>query len=267
VADPEKAATAQIRQSALKEEGSLKIGSETSRRLERGFLVAGVILLAVYGSALLHQSISSRFALWQFNKDQTAAKGKDLSTPPGPKDEGGVDFSLWAAKRIQAYRDSLVSKTDAPLAVLQIAKLRIEVPVFEGTDDLTLNRGVGRIIGSSTIGSATSASARPGTPGNIGIAGHRDGFFRGLKDITVGDDVELITTKETATYIVDQIEIVSPSDVRVLQVRSAPSITLVTCYPFYFVGDAPNRFIVHASLASEQSSNKIQPTSKVFNHN
>jgi sortase A len=250
-----------------KKEWFLNIRTEAPRRLERFFLVAGAILLAIYGSALLHQSISSRFALWQFKKDQTAAKGKNLSAPTGPKGEGGVDFSLWAEKRIHAYQDSLISKTDAPLAVLQINKLRIEVPVFEGTDDLTLNRGVGRIVGSANIGSTTITSARPGMPGNIGIAGHRDGFFRGLKDIAVGDDVELITTKERATYIVDQIEIVSPSDVRVLQTRSAPSITLVTCYPFYFVGDAPNRFIVHASLASEQSSNKIQPSSRIFNHN
>ena len=245
----------------------MNIRTEAPRHLERFFLVAGAILLAIYGSALLHQSISSHLALWQFKKDKTAVKGKDLSGPAGPKGEGEVDFSLWAEKRIHAYQDSLISKTDAPLAVLQINKLRIEVPVFEGTDDLTLNRGVGRIIGSANIGSEVVGSARPGTPGNIGIAGHRDGFFRGLKDIAVGDDVELITTKESATYIVDQIEIVSPSDVRVLQARSAPSITLVTCYPFYFVGDAPNRFIVHASLASEQSSNKIQPSSRIFNHN
>ena len=119
-----------------------------------------------------------------------------------------------------------------------------------------LNRGVGRIIGT----------ARPGGPGNIGIAGHRDGFFRGLKDISVGDDVELTTTKERATYIVDQIEIVSPTDVRVLQPRGVSSLTLVTCYPFYFVGDAPNRFIVHASLASDQLSNKIQWSSTILNH-
>jgi sortase A len=237
--------------------GSLRIQSEISTRLERYFLVAGTILLAVYGSALLHRTISSRFALWQFEKKHAAAVRKDPSTPTGSKGEGRVDFTLWAEKRIQAYRESLVSKTDTPLAVLEIAKLRIQVPVFDGTDDLTLNRGVGRIIGS----------ARPGTPGNIGIAGHRDGFFRGLKDISVGDDVDLITTKEKATYVVDQIEIVSPADVRVLQPRSLPSLTLVTCYPFYFVGDAPNRFIVHASLASDQLSNNIQSSSTIFDHN
>jgi sortase A len=229
----------------------LKIWTDTSRRLERCFLVAGTVLLAVYGSALVHRAISSRFALWQFEKDQ-----KGPSTPTGSKGDGEVDFSLWTEKRIQAYRDSLLSKTDSPLAVLEIAKLKIEVPVFDGTDDLTLNRGVGRIIGS----------AKPGTQGNIGIAGHRDGFFRGLKDIAVGDEVDLTTTKEKARYIVDQIEIVSPADVRVLQPRSAPSLTLVTCYPFYFVGDAPNRFIVHAALASGQSSNKTQSSSRVLNH-
>jgi len=235
---------------------SLKIRSETSRRLERYFLVAGALLVAVYGSALLYRATSSRFALWRFEKDQTVAARRDPATLSASKGDGDVDVSLWAEKRIRAYRDSLVSKTDSPLAVLQIAKLRIRVPVFDGTDDLTLNRGVGRILGS----------ARLGTSGNVGIAGHRDGFFRGLKDIAVGDDIDLITTEQRAEYIVDQIEIVNPADVRVLQPRSAPSLTLVTCYPFYFVGDAPSRFIVHASLASEQLSNKIQSTSTVFNH-
>ena len=74
-------------------------------------------------------------------------------------------------------------------------------------------------------------------------------------------------TKEKATYIVDETEIVSPADVHVLQPRSTPSLTLVTCYPFYFVGDAPKRFVVHASLASDQLPNKIQTNSTVINHN
>lgn len=219
--------------------------------------MAGTVLVTVYVSALLHQVISSRFALWQFEKAQAAAVEKDSSTLIPSKSERGVDFSLWAEKRIQAYRNSLLSKTDPPLAVLEIAKLRIRVPVFDGTDDLTLNRGVGRIIGT----------AKPGESGNIGVAGHRDGFFRGLKDISVGDEVDLIMTQGKGTYVVDQIEIVSPDDVLVLQPRSAPSLTLVTCYPFYFVGDAPKRYVVHASLASDQLSNQIQSSSTVINHN
>jgi sortase A len=211
--------------------------------------VIGVMLLTIYVSALLHRAISSHVALWQF--DKTVAVGKSSSTAGRSKGKDGVDFSLWAEKRIKAYEDSLVSKADPPLAVLEIARLGIRVPVFDGTDDLTLNRGVGRIIGT----------AKPGTSGNIGIAGHRDGFFRALKDVSVGDEVDLDMTKEKTTYVVDQIEVVNPDDVLVLQPRSAPSLTLVTCYPFYFVGDAPSRFIVHASLASDRRSNYPSSTS------
>jgi sortase A len=224
--------------------------------LERLLLAVGVVLMTICAAALLHRTISSRVALWQFDREQAAAQHQDSATSQW-KAEQEIDFSLWGEKRVLAYRDSLVTKKDAPLAVLEIRKLRIRVPVFNGTDDLTLNRGVGRIIGT----------ARLGETGNIGIAGHRDGFFRGLKDISEGDEIELTTTAAKATYIVDQIEIVSPSDVRVLQPRPAPSITLVTCYPFYFVGDAPKRFIVHASLASSQVTKTVESSSNIKRQN
>ena len=84
-----------------------------------------------------------------------------------------------------------------------------------------------------------------GESGNIGIAGHRDGFFRALKDIAMGDLITLSSRTATTTYSVDQIEIVTPEDVSVLAPRAGPSVTLVTCYPFYYSGDAPQRFIVH----------------------
>ncbi len=228
--------------------------NKTLRPIERWLLVLGVFLLAVYGGAILHRVIASRFALWQFHKAQSAGLQSRSSSSVKLEGGDGVDFRLWAEKRIQGYRESLLLKKDAPVAVLRIDKLGIEAPVFDGTDDLTLNRGVGRIIGT----------AKPGTPGNIGIAGHRDGFFRGLKDISVGDEVDLMMTTARTAYVVDQIEIVTPDDVRVLQPRSLPSLTLVTCYPFYFVGDAPNRFIVHASLASaERNSNSHFTTTRV----
>jgi sortase A len=214
------------------------------RSIERLLLVLGMFLLSVYAGAMLHRFIASRFALWQFQKAQAAGLQNAPSTLVKSEGENGIDFRLWTEKRIQGYRESLLLKKDLPVAVLRIDKLGIEAPVFDGTDDLTLNRGVGRIIGT----------ARPGGPGNIGIAGHRDGFFRGLKDISVGDKVDLMMTATRAAYVVDQIEIVNPDDVRVLQPRSGPSLTLVTCYPFYFVGDAPNRFIVHASLASTRTN-------------
>ena len=173
------------------------------------------------------------------------AAGSQKDTPGSQsRDDGGIDFTLWAQKRIQAYKESLLLKKDVPIGVLHIGKLALDVLVFEGTDDLTLNRGAGRIAGT----------AMPGEAGNIGIAGHRDGFFRGLKDISVGDTIELTTPKQKMTYTVEQIEIVSPSDVHVLLPRATPSLTIVTCYPFYFVGDAPQRYIVHAALAKTESN-------------
>ena len=152
-----------------------------------------------------------------------------------------MDTSLWSDKRIRAYNESLSHAFGSPLAVLSIPKIHLEVPVFEGTDDVTLDRGVGCITGT----------ARPGQVGNLGIAGHRDGFFRGLKDVTTGDEIKLALPEGEATYVVDQITVVNPQDVSVLQPRPISSITLVTCFPFYFVGSAPERYIVSASLRAE----------------
>ncbi len=127
---------------------------------------------------------------------------------------------------------------DPPLGILTIPKIGLEVPVLEGIDTMTLDRGAGRIPGT----------ALPGQPGNIGIAGHRDGFFRGLKDISTGDTIIFSTLDSRNTYAVESIRIVNPGDVKVLGPTPKPSLTLVTCYPFYFVGVAPRRFVVHATL-------------------
>ena len=224
------------------------VWKNSSRVLERCLMAVGIVLVAVATAGMLHRASLSRLALWQFDRVKAEAEHKKSLLFNQSKPEQGVDFSLWAEKRIQAYRNSLISKTDPPLAVLQIDKLGIRVPVFDGTDDLTLNRGVGRILGTASLGDS----------GNVGIAGHRDGFFRGLKDIAVGDEVDLMTTTAKATYAVDQIEIVSPADVQVLRARNVASITLVTCFPFYFVGDAPKRFIVHASLVSRSTGSRLR---------
>jgi len=148
-----------------------------------------------------------------------------------------VDFSLWSAERVREYKESVTHDTGLPLAVLRIPKLRLEVPVFDGTDELTLNKGAGRIVGT----------ARLGESGNTGIAGHRDGFFRGLKDISPNDGLDLILPDRTEHYVVSDIQITTPEDVSVLRPTATPMLTLVTCYPFYFVGSAPQRFIVRAT--------------------
>jgi sortase A len=120
--------------------------------------------------------------------------------------------------------------------VLRIPRLRLEAPLLGSTDEATLDRGLGHI----------EDTAPPGTDGNTGIAGHRDGFFRVLKDITEGDTIELQTLAGRETYRVERTWIVEPEDVSVLDPTPSRSLTLVTCYPFYFVGSAPQRFIVRA---------------------
>jgi len=146
------------------------------------------------------------------------------------------DQALWSAQRVIDYEESLKAVTDLPLAVLTIEKLNIQVPVYNGSDDFNLNRGVARIKGTGAIDGGS----------NLGIAGHRDGFFRALEDIAVGDTIELQTTRGIVDYHVSSIDIVDPTDVSVLAPTTNSTITLVTCYPFYYVGHAPKRFIVKA---------------------
>jgi sortase A len=149
---------------------------------------------------------------------------------------GTPDQSLWSPHRVIAWRDASEKSAPDPIAVLRIPTIRLEVALLPGTDDATLDRAVGHIEGT----------APPGTDGNLGIAGHRDGFFRGLKDIAAGDAIELETTQGKEAYRVERTWVVNPEDVWVLDPTSTRALTLVTCYPFYFVGSAPNRFIVRA---------------------
>lgn len=209
------------------------------RVVQRLLLVFGLLLLSFYLAARIHGVISSRAELNRFWQAQVAVS-KAEAVNPSQQDGASPDFRLWSEQRIAAYKLSLNSAAPPPLAVLKIPSINLEVPVLEGTDDFTLNRAVGHIDGTPV----------PGQNGNVGIAGHRDGFFRGLKDIHPGDVIDLITQKKNARYLVDETVIVSPEDVSVLRPRSKPSLTLVTCYPFYFIGSAPKRYIVHASIAN-----------------
>jgi sortase A len=224
--------------------------------IERSLLVCGVLLLAIYGAVRLESFLASRAALKAFNAlDSSASIAKQdngnaaATSEPTPAEQlthPEADFSLWGQRRVEAYKKSAAVTSVVPMAILRISKIRLEVPLLEGTDDLTLNHAVGRVAGT----------ARPGEPGNIGIAGHRDGFFRGLKDVRVGDAIELKTLQGTDQYIVDRIQIVRPQQVAVLRPRTVPSLTLVTCYPFYYIGSAPERYIVTASLFPEKTQSQ-----------
>lgn len=160
---------------------------------------------------------------------------------------GTYAYETVAARRFQARQVAEFTRSaqaHAPVNVrtgglvgmLDVPRLKLTTPVIEGDDDRTLNRAVGHL---------------PDTPfpwqdGNSAIAGHRDGLFRPLKDIKVGDEIRFRTSRAQFRYRVVETSIVQPDDVSVLHARSHQSLTLITCYPFSFVGNAPKRFIIHA---------------------
>ena len=149
------------------------------------------------------------------------------------------DQSYWSEARVRAYAETKGKPSDLPLALVEIPGIDLTVPLLDGDDDWTLNRAVGRIQGTGHLGK----------PGNLGVAGHRDSFFRQVGELEIGDPIRLVTLAGTYEYQVEKSWIVDPSDIEVLDpVEDQSLLTLVTCYPFYYVGNAPQRFIVRAAL-------------------
>jgi sortase A len=146
-----------------------------------------------------------------------------------------------AASQIKAHgAGSGVPAVDSVIARLEISSLGLRVPVVEGFDATALRAGVGHIAGT----------ALPGGLGNMALAGHRDTFLRPLRNIRRGMKMSVFTADGRYDYMVDSIAIVKPEDVTVLAIHDTPEMTLITCYPFDYVGSAPNRFVVRAHLAS-----------------
>ncbi len=190
---------------------------------------AGMALILAAAVAFLDGAFASRSALAAFEE------ATDLAMLASAPDQG-----LWSAKRKSGYAKSLEENLGLPEAVLSVPSLDLEVPVFIGTGQVVLNRGAGRL----------EDTAEPGTAGNIAIAGHRDGFFRPLKDIEVGAELELRTLDGIQRFAVSEILIVDPLDVSVLDPSNEAMLTLITCYPFYYVGYAPDRYVVRAKLVT-----------------
>lgn len=187
--------------------------------LERCLLIGGGLLLLAWAGVTLWGNLASR--------SEVAELQRSLAIP---------DQALWSDARKKAYLESLQSDPGAAIALLTIDRLNIETPVFDSVNELNLNRGVSRIEGTATLMEND----------NLGIAGHRDSFFRPLKDIEIDDEIVLQSPLGEVSYRVVETFIVEPEEIWVLDPADEATLTLVTCYPFYFVGNAPERFIVRA---------------------
>ncbi len=167
-----------------------------------------------------------------------------------------VAVLLYAAvSQIRAERSleldlGAVSRTDprdptghpgAVVGRMEIPRLGLSAMVFEGSSDSVLRRGIGHLPNS----------AMPGRPGNVALTGHRDTFFRPLRDVSAHDEIIVTTPQGRYRYRVESTKIVAPTDLSVLKSAGEPRLTLITCYPFHFIGAAPKRFVVRAYLLPE----------------
>jgi sortase A len=183
---------------------------------ERLLLVAGVAALGWCVFAVADARLSQRSARQSLEGLQQA---HTLTSPPPRRDlTRGV-----------------------PLAELSIPRIHLSAVVLHGSDTLTLRRGLGHI----------ENTAMPGDGGNVAIAGHRDSFFRPLRNVQLGDDIFLDTVHERLHYRVSSRRVVESTEVSVLEATTEPTLTLVTCYPFWLVGQAPDRFVVRATRVME----------------
>jgi len=201
-----------------------------SRRL---FFLIGILALGYVGFVLVDAKLYQAYQTWRFQQDLEGLKpvssGEYLPLPSLPP-------TLAEANRANAESPRMAGREGSPLGRIEISAIGLEVMILEGIEDETLRRAVGHIPGT----------ALPGQLGNVAIAGHRDTFFRPLRSIRQDDEITLTTLNGTYRYRVDSTRIVEPEDVGVLDDSDDAVLTLVTCYPFNFVGSAPQRFIVRA---------------------
>ncbi len=210
----------------------LTVRKEPVRRIlkwsQRALFAGGVLLLGYCGFALADA--------WLFQRRASMDLDRLLRDRRAASEAAAQPVSAASPKGETALApDSLIGRIEIP-------RLLLSVVVVEGIGKTNLRRAVGHIPGT----------ALPGEPGNVGLAGHRDTFFRPLKDLKIKDEIQLSTLKGVFKYQVVWLRVVEPSDVAVLAPSGEDELTLVTCYPFYFVGPAPKRWIVRARQVSPQ---------------
>jgi sortase A len=181
------------------------------------FLITGLLALSYVGFALLDARL---YQAEQARRFERALKETNLARAESP---------------------AIAVSEGSPLGRIEISAVGLTVMVLEGADEGTLRRAVGHIRGTPM----------PGQRGNVALAGHRDTFFRGLRKIRVNDEITLTTLSGSYRYRVDSTKVVKPEETEVLEDDGDDILTLVTCYPFNFVGSAPSRFIVRARRVLE----------------
>jgi sortase A len=179
------------------------------------FLVVGVLVLGYAGFTLLDSNLYQAYQARRFQQQQ-----RNIRPAIATADSMG-------AVRVAAARDGALGRIEIP-------RLGVSAMIMEGVDQGTLRHAVGHIPGTPL----------PGHQGNTAIAGHRDTFFRALRNVRHGDEITLTALDGSYRYLVDSTQVVGPDDTQVLNDSDDSILTLVTCYPFYFVGPAPKRFIV-----------------------
>jgi LPXTG-site transpeptidase (sortase) family protein len=187
------------------------------------FFITGSLALAYVGLTLVEAKLYQASAK-QTLENQIQARKKTAVIQPGVIQPGLIQ------SRPAAKQGDVLGRMDIP-------RLGMSIAVLQGASSRNLRLGAGHIEGTPL----------PGESGNSALAGHRDTFFRGLKDVRTNDEIQFQTATGLFRYAVDWVKIVEPGDVTVLQPSSVESaLTLVTCYPFYFLGPAPRRFVVRA---------------------
>jgi sortase A len=202
------------------------------------FLALAIVCLGIYGYAYLERVLYQTYESREFDRmpDRSAAAfvaSNDKLAPAGP---------VKRSSRKSVSSSRLASPT-ALIGRLSVPRLHLSAMVREGNDRDTLQLAIGHI----------PATALPGQAGNVGVAGHRDTFFRGLKDLQTKDEIQFSTTSGDYKYEVESLIIVEPDDVGVLAPSSENVLTMVTCYPFSYIGAAPKRFVVRARQVSPQT--------------
>lgn len=196
---------------------------------QRALFACGVLLIGYCAFALTDAWLFQRRAARELDRLQRDRRAASLGA--------AQPVSVTLPKAVPAAEGSLIGRIEIP-------RLALSVVVVEGVDRISLRRAVGHIPGT----------ALPGEDGNVGLAGHRDTFFRQLKDVKIDDEIQVSTLTGNFKYRVVSLKIVDPENVGVLAPSAENVLTLVTCYPFYFVGPAPKRWIVRARQVSPQTA-------------